>query len=606
MKRTLLLLTTLAIFSKIPIYGQSCSGNFSVSRNTICLTQSITFQVSACVGDGTVTWAYATSMNGSYTNIGTSPINGFICNTSFSYTPTSAGTFWYKATFVSSAATPPPCSWNPVQVEVGAGDIPPTPTITASTTCPNVTLSIAGPLAEYSKEWYKQSDPNPNWDVISGQTGNSTIAPHAPNQYRVVYKNAYCTGSPSNAISVSQYGIAPYYTTSTTSDVIFTYESGNSVTTVKDNCGKLLAGFEGSGGVGGGTFPTHQLKARASFDNIIKTYTGRPYLTRHYDFTPSPNATYPATPTSYAVRLYFTQAEFDAFNAATSAQTPKLPRQPNVGFYGYFDNNGDFINDGSIYNGKTPLRVLLAHGMPSVAEGGPETYPSVDELYNPVTGISNADIQTSWNTNYNVWQVTIRNLTSFSGFFITTEGAQPLPVTLLNFKAQKQENLVALNWQTTEETNSDRFEIERSIDAKRWSTIGEVGAQGESKSLASYSFKDVPLSLQERAGVRYYRLKMLDRDGTFAYSRLASVDFQRTTEIRISPNPAIRELHFTSDASVIGYKLMNPAGITIVEKIGLMKSDGTIKLPDVQDGIYLLQLTQKEGIVHSKQVVIAR
>jgi len=226
-------------------------------------------------------------------------------------------------------------------------------------------------------------------------------------------------------------------------------------------------------------------------------------------------------------------------------------------------------------------------------------------LYNPVTGTSNADIHTSWNTTYSVWQVTIRNLTSFSGFFITTENATPLPVTLLDFSAQKQENAVTLNWQTTEESNSDHFEIQRSNDAKSWAALGEVKAKGESKGLATYSFIDnTPNADDQQLTVIYYCLKMIDRDNTFAYSRIVSVSFQRKMEIKIFPNPAIRELNFTSDTPVVRYKIINPAGITVLEKVGIEKSTATIKLPDIREGLYLLQLTRKDGTLHTKQVVI--
>ncbi|MCE7071883.1 T9SS type A sorting domain-containing protein [Dyadobacter sp. CY327] len=605
MKRILLLLITLSTISAIPIYGQSCSGNFTVSQNTICLTQSITLQVAACVGDGTVTWAYATSENGTYTDISTSPMTWMRCNVSFTYTPTSAGTFWYKASFVSSSATPlPPCSWNPVQVVVGAGNVPPAPTITAATTCPDVSLSITGPVAEYSKVWQKLSSPNPNWGVMNEQTGNSIIAPHAgtitnPVEYRVLYKNESCTGSPSNAISISNYGVAPYYTTSTTPDVTFSYSYGNGLTDIKDNCKKLLAQFEGSGGIGGGTFPAYQLKARASFDNTIKTYNGSPYLTRHYDFVPSTSATYPATPTSYSVQLYFTQAEFDAFNATTSSETPKLPKQPN-GNYGYFNDNGDFIDDGSIYYGKTPLRVLFAHGQPSVAGGGPETYTSVDELYNPVSGTSNADIYTSWNTYYNVWQVTIRNLTNFSGFFITTEDAQPLPVTLLNFNAQKQENGVMLDWQTTEETNSERFEIQHSTDGKRWSEIAKVNAAGDSKVMQRYTYMHTNPAPRDNL----YRMKMVDRDATFAMSRILSVNMNVTPDLNVYPNPVTNSLSATSEQAIIGYRLVSPGGKIVSENSRIRTTHLELENISAPAGLYVLTLNFENGGIENRKLII--
>lgn len=92
------------------------------------------------------------------------------------------------------------------------------------------------------------------------------------------------------------------------------------------------------------------------------------------------------------------------------------------------------------------------------------------------------------------------------------EGA--LPVKLTSFKAAKEGKVVSLNWSTTEEIGSDRFEVERSMDGKVWSFIGEVKANGTTRNLNLYHFTDV----QPAQGQNLYRLKMIDQDNTFAFS----------------------------------------------------------------------------------------
>lgn len=607
MKSMLLLLITLSTFSAIPSYGQSCSGDFTVSQNTICLTQSITLRVAACVDDGTVTWSYATSENGTYTDIGTSPMIWFRCNASFTYTPTSAGTFWYKASFVSSSATPPPpCSWNPVQVVVGAGAVPPAPTITAATTCPNVTLSITGPVAEYSKEWQKLSSPNPDWGVVEGETGNSMIALHGgstsnPDQYRVAYKNAFCIGSPSNAISISDYGIAPFYSGSTTSEFYFTKYAGDGVYEVKDNCGKLFAKFQGEGG----GYPTYRMKGKVTIDGSMNSHLGRPYLNRHYDFAPAPDGTYPSTPPRYQVSLFFSQQEFDAFNVATSHETPKLPREPN-GSSGHFDDNGYFVEGeggGEIYYGHTKLRIIQGHGEPSVPGGGPASYASAETLAGcqfegSCGGLLN--ITTHWNTFYSLWEVKITNLTSFSGFFVTSENAQPLPVTLLNFNAQKQENGVMLDWQTTEETNSERFEIQYSTDGEQWREIGRVNATGDSRTLQRYTYMHTNPAPRDNL----YRMKMVDRDATFAMSRIVSVNMNGTPDLNVYPNPATNSVSATSEQAIIGYRLVSPAGKIVSQNSRIRTTHLELGNISVPAGLYVLTLNFENGGIENRKLVV--
>ncbi|MCE7043152.1 SdrD B-like domain-containing protein, partial [Dyadobacter sp. CY312] len=92
-----------------------------------------------------------------------------------------------------------------------------------------------------------------------------------------------------------------------------------------------------------------------------------------------------------------------------------------------------------------------------------------------------------------------------------------LPVKLSRFDVQKGENVSALlHWTTTEEVNSDSFEIQRSADAKSWNAIGQVKAKENNVGLVNYRFDD----MQPNLGANYYRLKMIDLDGSFAYSSI--------------------------------------------------------------------------------------
>ena len=79
---------------------------------------------------------------------------------------------------------------------------------------------------------------------------------------------------------------------------------------------------------------------------------------------------------------------------------------------------------------------------------------------------------------------------------LSVEGTQmtdheiTLPVSLIAFEAKKEGKVVHINWQTAEEENSERFEIERSQDGKQWDLIRSIAAAGQSKSLRSYHAVD--------------------------------------------------------------------------------------------------------------------
>jgi fibronectin-binding autotransporter adhesin len=94
-----------------------------------------------------------------------------------------------------------------------------------------------------------------------------------------------------------------------------------------------------------------------------------------------------------------------------------------------------------------------------------------------------------------------------------------LPIELSAFAASVTPAGVALEWKTLSELNNDYFEVQRSADGLEFMKIGEVPGHGTSRVPVSYSFDD-PHPLVGRS---YYRLKQVDFDGVFSYSKIVSV-----------------------------------------------------------------------------------
>lgn len=120
-----------------------------------------------------------------------------------------------------------------------------------------------------------------------------------------------------------------------------------------------------------------------------------------------------------------------------------------------------------------------------------------------------------------------------------------LPITLTTFQGNLADGIVKLNWATSREINSSHFVIEKSIDGLSYSAIGQVKAGGAN---GQYSFTDnTPLSKQN-----YYRLKMVDADGNYAYSRIVNIRNDGTTVVlKLTPNPVVSNLNvsFLSEKS---------------------------------------------------------
>ena len=95
----------------------------------------------------------------------------------------------------------------------------------------------------------------------------------------------------------------------------------------------------------------------------------------------------------------------------------------------------------------------------------------------------------------------------------------PLPVMLLDFKGSKKESYNYLKWVTASEINADHFNVERSLDAESFYTIGIVEAHGNSTSTNKYDFTD----RNAASKVNYYRLRAVDYNGEYKYSDIISI-----------------------------------------------------------------------------------
>lgn len=109
-----------------------------------------------------------------------------------------------------------------------------------------------------------------------------------------------------------------------------------------------------------------------------------------------------------------------------------------------------------------------------------------------------------------------------------------LPVSLTSFVARLHEKQVTLTWETSWEKDSRYFEIERGTDLYFFKSIGTVDASGTTRGRTQYTFTDeIPLP-----NASYYRLKMIDLDGSYTYSVIRDIYVDSpNAEWQVSPNP---------------------------------------------------------------------
>lgn len=193
-------------------------------------------------------------------------------------------------------------------------------------------------------------------------------------------------------------------------------------------------------------------------------------------------------------------------------------------------------------------------------------------------------------------------VTSFSDF---TGGLQleeePLPLTLLGFSAQLTKNQqVTCRWTTAEERDFSHFVIERYRNAGFYEEIGRVDAQSlmgrtntSSDAVFQYSFLDENPGF----GRISYRLKMVDKDGSFALSRPSMVHIGLDAIVRAYPNPLVRsELNIDISEELgkeMNWSVFDAQGKAILHGLYDAENEPFFRIPETRDlkpGIYLLHM----------------
>ena len=137
-----------------------------------------------------------------------------------------------------------------------------------------------------------------------------------------------------------------------------------------------------------------------------------------------------------------------------------------------------------------------------------------------------------------------------------------LPIELISFKVVKENSNAKLQWSTSSEINSSHFELEKSTDAINWITFNQETAAGNSNSILKYTGYDYTLGSVET----YYRLKLVDFDGTWEYSGTRVVAESAST-LSVFPNPSnTNKVNLTGLPSTItadGLKVIDTRGIEV-------------------------------------------
>ena len=184
--------------------------------------------------------------------------------------------------------------------------------------------------------------------------------------------------------------------------------------------------------------------------------------------------------------------------------------------------------------------------------------------------------------------------------------ATVLPIKLKAFRGLVKENNNQLFWTTELEVNSDYFLLEKSIDGVNFSSIGKIATKGKGLGEERYDFTD---NFIEK-NINYYRLKQVDKDGSFEYSNIIVLKNIKSHKVQVGPNPTKGLLNVSLESvenEALKLQVINISGQvikTLTMNVLQGKNQFSINLEDLPKGAYNFVMESENKNLFFNQLLI--
>jgi len=184
--------------------------------------------------------------------------------------------------------------------------------------------------------------------------------------------------------------------------------------------------------------------------------------------------------------------------------------------------------------------------------------------------------------------ITSNLVTSFSPFTLGNLTINPLPVELISFRGfVTTKGEAQLTWQVAAQINIKGYAVEKSLDNKNFEQIGFVDAQ----NLTTYNFFDAKFT-----ELSYYRLRIVENDGSYRYSQVVSLDKNKTltAQLLIYPNPAGEQDEIR--VMIGGRDLASKLQAVVYGQSGKVLGEINASLQETESQLSQLIATQPKGL----------
>ncbi|HEX4958006.1 MAG TPA: T9SS type A sorting domain-containing protein [Lacibacter sp.] len=290
----------------------------------------------------------------------------------------------------------------------------------------------------------------------------------------------------------------------------------------------------------------------------------------------------------------------------------------------------ELLNIDGDNNTKEIADILMTGGSPSILHSGADVSTSIvnNEIIarnvagNETGSIDTADVNMMYRaiqTNVTTSRVrfgtiksnnapTTRQHSLYYRNFSSASNSTTLPLTLLNFAAVLKSEKVNLSWATTEHTDFSHFVVQRSTDGKNFKDVMTLLTDAVvSSAVNQYGYNDNISGVN--ATVVYYRLQMVDNDGSFQYSpiRLVRLNAANKVQIQAFPNPVVNELRvmipINWQEKATTYEIYNSNGALVSRtKVANAAQVQQLNVQSLGSGNYIIRVTNGQEMSSSKFV----
>jgi hypothetical protein len=187
----------------------------------------------------------------------------------------------------------------------------------------------------------------------------------------------------------------------------------------------------------------------------------------------------------------------------------------------------------------------------------------------------------------------------YNDYTLLVADCGPLPVQLTSFTGRYAGGKSILDWQTSQELNSNGFELLRSLDGENFVKVASINSIGNSNTKRNYYYQD---NIGDISGnTVYYRLKQIDIDGKSTFSSIVKITLGSRLTLNIFPNPFPNNFTVAFGAikaSNANFRIQNATGLLVYSKtINVAKGNNSVlinNLPALGSGVYYVTISNDE------------